>query len=769
MVQDLRKRNLFVTAMNSEASVIRYHALFREFLRKKLVSQTKPAVLQRLYTVAAAHFNTDGDVVRSIDLLLISGQFDRAVKQMELCGELLIAGGQAHTLIRWIETLPLEYGNRPWFLFFRALTCRFTDPRTALTFFELAHKGFQSDRVVHHRTSGLMLSLCGIIEASFYSTGDFKRMARAASTAQTLLRRSTRELPGARARLLLAVGMAWFFIGRLKHGSEALGQALALFRNQGDHFFQITSAIYLVPCALYQGDFRLARDAVRKGFEASASLKDETGSLAALSLVAAMTALFEGNFEEAQDCIDKCRDLADIHSLESMMFLSLDVGGWLKIAQGDYRGAELLLKECRQKGEESHNTFFSASAAHLLAIAYLFQGKLDRAKIESDYALAVQSKSGSKLFHAIYLIASGAIHMKLENIRRAEKELLAAITLLQQIRAGQQEANAHLVLARLYQKIEKPDKALKHLRQGFSIGRDRGFRYYALFDAAELAELARTAVSQGVCVDYCSDLLTKGAGGKAGPLLKAYCLGGFKLYRGSDLIPDAQWKSKRARTLLKMLVAHDGQKLPREQAMELLWPDSKPASVRTTFNSLLYRVRKVLEPDMGPGRDVFCSQEGDILALNSERIWTDVGEFLRFLETARSLKVRGKSEKALKEYEEAIALYQGDFLPEELYNDWAAPMRDRLRIQYLKALEEAANIAEASGCWDRALVFHEKLFSSDLCNETVCCRLMTQYHSEGRRNDAIRAYERCELALRNEMDLEPGDETRKVYQGIISK
>ncbi len=129
----------------------------------------------------------------------------------------------------------------------------------------------------------------------------------------------------------------------------------------------------------------------------------------------------------------------------------------------------------------------------------MFQGKLAQAKKESDYALAIRTQSGSKLFHAIYLIASGAIHLKLAKHRQAETELLTALKMLQQIKAAQQEANAHLVLARLYGKMKKTDIARKHLREGFSIGRERGFTYYALFNAAELAELANAALAHGIC------------------------------------------------------------------------------------------------------------------------------------------------------------------------------------------------------------------------------------------------------------------------------
>ena len=639
MVKDLRDRNLFVTALDDDTLVIRYHALFREFLRKKLIAQTRPAEVKRLYSRAAAFFRNSGDLVRSIDLSLSSGQFDQAIKQIEVCGEEMIARGQTGTLIRWIETLPLEYGNRPWFLFTRAVACRFTDSRTALTFFDLAFKGFRAGKTSFNRTSGLMYSLCGIIEACFHTGGDFTRMGRDAALAQALLKQNRRASPGARARLLLAMGMAWFFIGRLQQASDALRQALALFRKQGDHFYHITTAIYLTPCALYQGDFLLARETVAKGLEANASIPDEAGGHAALLLVAAMTSLFAGDFAEAQKRLDQCRDLADSHALESMIFLSLDIGGWLKIAQGDYPGAVLLLTECKRKGEESQNAFFSASAAHLLAIAYLFQGRLDQAKKESDYALAIRTQSGSKLFHAIYLIASGAIHVKLKKYRQAEKELLTAVKMLQQIKAAQQEANAHLVLARLYGIMKKTDSARKHLREGFSIGRERGFTYYALFNAAELAELANAALAHGICLDYCSRLIDNQTRSSTTPFLEIKCLGGFRAMRGKVPVRDSEWKSRRAKQFVKLLVAQDGYAVSRDSALEALWPNTDPDTLGPAFNSMLHRVRKVLEPKNVPGKSDSCILYNDgVLMLNKDLVRTDVGQLLYHLDTTDRMR-----------------------------------------------------------------------------------------------------------------------------------
>ncbi len=767
MVKDLQNRNLFITAVDDGATVVRYHALFREFLRRKLIAQIRPMEVRRLYTIAAAFFMRNGDPVQSIDLTLSSGGFDRAVKQIESCGEEMIARGQSRTLLRWIEALPLEHGNRPWFLFYRAVATRFTDPRTALTFFELALKGFRSKDVSLRSKSGSMHALCGIIETSFHAGGDFKHMARAASLAASLLRKKSRESPGTRARLLLAAGMAWFFLGKLQQSREALQQALALFRKQEDRFSQITTAIYLTPCALYQGDFPAARAALSAGFEALAEIPQETGSRAALYLTKAMASLFEGRFDEAQESVDQSSSLADVHALESIGLLSLNIGGWLKIAQGDYPAAEILLIECKRRGEASRNTFFCASAAHLLAIAYLFENRLDQAKKESDYALAAQANLESGLFHAIYLIASGAIHLKMGKRIKAEADLTTSLKELQKLKAVQQEANAHLVLARLYMVQKKPALVRKHLREGFSIGRDLGFTYYALFSAAELSEAAERALTDGICAEYCAGLLSGHAGSRAAAQLCIHSLGDFKVYLGKKQVTDAQLKSAQVRTLLKLLVAHEG-RIPRERAWDTLWPGMNSDNAAVSYTSMLHRARKVLDPDDLPDARHSCILLKDgVIILNPDRTWTDTAQFQAHLRAAEQWDSKEQTNRALDEYSKALVMYQGDFLPDDIYQDWAAPMRETLRDRCLRAMETAADLAEKAGDRDRTLQFHEKIFHLDTCNEQSCCWLMLRYQSDGKRNDAIRTYERCERALASEMDMEPDDATRKVYRSII--
>jgi DNA-binding SARP family transcriptional activator/predicted negative regulator of RcsB-dependent stress response len=564
--------------------------------------------------------------------------------------------------------------------------------------------------------------------------------------------------------------MAWFFTGRLEQGAQALMQALALFRKQGDHFSQVTCAIYLIPCALYQGDLRLARGTVLAGLAASDAIPEETGGRTALYLTRAMTALFEGNFREAEQSIEQCRRMADDHSLESIGFLSLDIGGWLKIAQGDLAAAVRLLEECKRKSVEARHPFFSASAAHLLAIAYLFQGKLARAQLESDHALALQKRAESPLFHGIYLIASGAIHLKRGKNSLAERQFKAALGLLRKCHAVQQEANAHLLLASLYLRSRREEMVRKHLTAGFSIGEDRGFTYYAVLKQDELASLASAAIDRDIEPDYCRRLIEGPAPLQATPRIRIYCLGEFRVLRNGVVISDGEWKSRLAKSLVKLLASCGDRKLSRDEAGETLWPDADAARKPLLLNSLLHRTRKVLEPEGSVMRGDSCIiQDGGLLSLNPHKVWTDIQEFSALHATARQRRSSQEPDtgKTLALYDQAFSLYRGDFLPGDLYLDWAQDRREHLRSIHAEMLTHAAALTESQDDRNRTCAYYGRMFSLDPCNEAACRWLMAWNLAAGQRSDAVRLYERCQLALRKELDIEPDEQTKKLYRSII--
>jgi DNA-binding SARP family transcriptional activator len=466
--------------------------------------------------------------------------------------------------------------------------------------------------------------------------------------------------------------------------------------------------------------------------------------------------------------LDASARLAGEHRLETIELLLLEFGGWIRIAEGDLRGAELLLRECLRRGESGGKPFFSVSAAHLLSIVHRFQHRLDEARRMSSYALSSRSQSASRLFRAIYLIVSGAVHLDAGAHGQAKRELNAALAMLTAAGAAQQAANAHLMLARLLLKQERRTEARRHLRQGFTIGRDRGFRYYAPFTPLELRDLAREAAAGGICREYCAALLEDLSRSGGAQPLRIFCLGGFRVLRHGEPVKDAAWKSVHAKNLVKLLAAQNGGKISRETVSDILWPDASPERHGLHFRVLLHRTRKALAGGAAadPADSPVLQSDGQ-LSLNPDAVWTDVSAFLEAVRRARDLQRVKGPRTALAAFEEAIALYGGEFLPANDRDDWALPVREQLRRAFLQTLEDAAALTESQGDHGRAHGLYERLFSSDESHDDACRWLMQRLASEGRSSEAVRIYERHERTLRRDLDMEPEERTKKLYRNII--
>jgi hypothetical protein len=90
--------------------------------------------------------------------------------------------------------------------------------------------------------------------------------------------------------------------------------------------------------------------------------------------------------------------------------------------------------------------------------------------------------------------------------------------------------------------------------------------------------------------------LTEAADGDTA--LRVRTLGDLMVWRGSDLIPAARWNRRAVRGLLTCLLSAPGQRLHREQACELIWPDDPRATRK--LNDTVQALRQLLDgPEAG--------------------------------------------------------------------------------------------------------------------------------------------------------------------------
>jgi DNA-binding SARP family transcriptional activator len=119
----------------------------------------------------------------------------------------------------------------------------------------------------------------------------------------------------------------------------------------------------------------------------------------------------------------------------------------------------------------------------------------------------------------------------------------------------------------------------------------------------------------------------------------------------------------------------------------------------------------------------------DSVRLDGREVQVDVIEFERAVHEGR--------------LEDAVCLHRGEFLPEDVYGQWAIAPRERWRASALAALRAlAARHADAESDADAVIVTLQQLLALDRFDLDAHHRLVTALHRGGRMGEARRAHER---------------------------
>jgi ATP/maltotriose-dependent transcriptional regulator MalT/DNA-binding SARP family transcriptional activator len=217
-------------------------------------------------------------------------------------------------------------------------------------------------------------------------------------------------------------------------------------------------------------------------------------------------------------------------------------------------------------------------------------------------------------------------------------------------------------------------------------------------------------------------------------------LGGFRAVREGLPVPAAEWRSQKARDLLKILVARRGAPVPREMLMEALWPGVEVAKSANRLSVALSTVRSVLAPGKRDDSDRYVCADGDAVKLVLEHVVVDVEDFLAEASEGLELRAAGRSAEASERLEHASALYCGEFLQEDAYDEWAVPLREAARALHADVAHALAEDAAAAGKYAEAVRYSLRVLDHDRYDERAHLALVTSLVAGGRHGEARRAY-----------------------------
>jgi DNA-binding SARP family transcriptional activator len=234
--------------------------------------------------------------------------------------------------------------------------------------------------------------------------------------------------------------------------------------------------------------------------------------------------------------------------------------------------------------------------------------------------------------------------------------------------------------------------------------------------------------------------------------LRIFSLGRFRV-EGAGGPLSGDWLEQRPGQLLRFLVCERRRVAPVDLIGEAIWPHSG-AAASNTVRHFIHGLRSMLEPGRPKGADSFVVCRSGGYTLHAERIWIDADEFENAARGGMAAFARGSHAVAREHLERAVALYEGDFLSEQPYADWAHAERERLRAVAYNALRTLAELSIDHST--QAAIYLERLAEMEPFDNDVHRQLITTWLNVGRKSRAARHYHSFRVRLLREFG-EPPD------------
>jgi non-specific serine/threonine protein kinase len=213
--------------------------------------------------------------------------------------------------------------------------------------------------------------------------------------------------------------------------------------------------------------------------------------------------------------------------------------------------------------------------------------------------------------------------------------------------------------------------------------------------------------------------------------------------------------SRSAQSLLSYLLLNTGIAHRREKLAGLLWPDATEANARSYLRKALWQARKSLAFDTLGGGEYLLADDISITFNTNADYWLD----------ADALKDKKAEAMSVEELIEAVSAYQGELLP-GFYEEWVSLERERLQAIFENKMQVLLDRLVAPRRWAATLDWGERWIALGSMPEPAYRALMVAHAALGNIAKVAATYGRCVQTLREELGVEPSEQTIALFEEL---
>ena len=244
--------------------------------------------------------------------------------------------------------------------------------------------------------------------------------------------------------------------------------------------------------------------------------------------------------------------------------------------------------------------------------------------------------------------------------------------------------------------------------------------------------------------------------------LELQLAGVFGVVRDGVRLADDGLRSRKARTLLKLLAVERARLVSVDRIAEVLWDDGGlPTAPAQSVATLVSRVRRALGSDViWGGRQGYQLGGGPAIVVDLDEAARLTSHAERELGLAPALACTAAG-RAVELLSPGIAL------AEEPYAAWAEPARQELRGLLRRARHALAEAAQATGDAHLAARAAGEAMADDPFDEGAHRLFMSACAAAGERAKALETYARLSRRLAEELGTDPAPDTHELYLAIL--
>ena len=775
MLGYLRRQELFVVEQSDKS--LRYHHIFHEFLRQRASDAQR-----REWHARAARYYRGGQNAEAQIYHLLQGQmWGEAAEHLESYGDQLLASSRPETLAAHLNALPPEtLRQHPTLLFYLGDVARMGSR------FQEALGWYQQAEAIW-RARGQQVDVGRALRGQarvYLDTVDPSR-------AEELLERAIRLSDGiedrdAEARLYELLAENKLNAGQADEAERLRQKALSL-RNEGP-----SDAALLMRVLLRTGRLDEAQRSLEALLQSERQHPVHTPrahreTLLLLSLLDA----FHGRGERAyRTALEGTQRGAALNSPFITAVGHMRQGHALMLPDSDPALSEAERYElARQQYEKSIEISRSLAVSRLrveanwgLCHVYGYQGDLAQALKVAQEGIEIAVEAGDEWVASLVRLAMGSSLVLAARYEAAEDWLNRAARYFQECSDPFGRCAARMWQCLAWYRQGNTIRCEQVLPEVLANSQERNYDY--LFtqptllgppDVRALVPVLILARDRGWEHRYAARLLEAiglpGIKLHPGYQLRVQTLGGFQLWRGTVQVPASSWRREKARHLFQILLSQREAPLDRDQLAEYLWPEQKPAKSQRNFRIALNALYHVLEPEREPGSDsAYVERIGTTYSLRSEAdLWIDAQAFEEAARAGMQAAGGASTDEAVRQLAAAVDLYQGEYLPEARYENWAAAERERLAVLFLQSADQLSSLLLDRDRPERTIEVCERILAQDNCWERAYRQLMLAYDRMGNHGLIARTYQRCVQNLEAELEVASSAETEALYQDLLQR